>query len=159
MDSPNVVSTSVGIQTPTYSAQQSTAPVTNSIVTVPIPVISNDSLYTYVFVRGSLFASYSAVFGASDVENEALSKRFHCSSAGIENGIEIKTPPSKVINSLAQLGYRVVCSTGKRISISKTTGNDDQSFFILLNFQVKLKWFGHWKENFKQCIYFLKINI
>jgi hypothetical protein len=82
-------------------------------MTVPIPVISNDSLYAYVFVRGSLYANYSAVFGASEAENEALKKRFHFTPAGIENGIELKTPPSKVINALAQLGYRVVCSTGE----------------------------------------------
>lgn len=106
---------SVGSQTPVLSSQQSMAPAPApaSVVTVPIPVISNDSVYTYAFVRGSLYASYTAVFGASEAENEALKKRFNYTAAGIENGIEIKTAPSKVINSLAQLGYRVVCSTGE----------------------------------------------
>jgi hypothetical protein len=115
MDSPQSSNVqSVGSQTPVLSTQQSTAPVTQaSVVTVPIPVMSSDSTFTYVFVRGSLYASYSAVFGASETENEALKKRFQFTPAGIENGIELKTPPSKVINALASLGYRVVASTGE----------------------------------------------
>lgn len=85
---------------------------TNNLVTVPIPILSTEGTYAYVFVRGSLYAKDSSIFGCSVDEVQALSKRFQISSIPVDNGVVIKVAPSLIINSLAQLGYKVVSSTG-----------------------------------------------
>lgn len=82
-----------------------------NFVTVPV-IHPKDGNYTYVFVKGSLYARDSAVFGLSSDEVIALSKRFQNSSVAIDNGVLIKGSPSSVINTLAQLGYKIVSSTG-----------------------------------------------
>jgi hypothetical protein len=80
---------------------------------VPVPILPCEGTYAYVFVRGSLYAKDSAIFGCSADEVNALSKRFQMSSTIIENGVLIKVAPSLIINSLAQLGYKVISSTGE----------------------------------------------
>lgn len=69
--------------------------------------------YLYVAVKGSLHANDCAVFGLNCDEIQALTKRYQNSSAETLNGVIIKGPPMHVINSLSELGYRVVCSTGE----------------------------------------------
>lgn len=67
----------------------------------------------YVAVKASLHASDSSVFGLAPEEIIALSKRYPDSNREVINGILIKASPLKVINSLSELGYRVVCSSGE----------------------------------------------
>lgn len=88
-----------------------------NIVPVPVAIPKDDGNFHYIAVKGSLYSSDSAVFGLNDEETLALSKRFSNSSVPIENGHTIKGPPITVINSLALLGYKVVCSTGDNSEI------------------------------------------
>lgn len=78
-----------------------------------VPILPVEGTYAYVFVKGSLYAQDSAIFGCSTKEEQALSKRFQISSIPIDNGVLLKVAPSLIINSLAQLGYKVVASTGE----------------------------------------------
>lgn len=82
-----------------------------NVVTVAVPPV--EGTYFYVAVKGSLHATDSSVFGLSLEESTALAKRFANTSIGIVNGVSIKGPPMAVINSLSQLGYKVICSTGE----------------------------------------------
>lgn len=88
-----------------------------NIIPVPVAIPKTDGNFLYIAVKGSLYSSDSAVFGLNDEETVALSKRFSNSSVAIENGHTIKGPPITVINTLAQLGYKVVCSTGDNSEI------------------------------------------
>lgn len=72
----------------------------------------SESAYCYVAVKGSLHASDCSVFGLIPAEVLALSKRYPSSSEVI-NGMTVKGPPIAVINTLSELGYKVVCSTGE----------------------------------------------
>ncbi|KAK7870507.1 hypothetical protein R5R35_002913 [Gryllus longicercus] len=70
--------------------------------------------YYYIAVKGSLHATDCQVFGLNEDERDALSKRYSNSSAEvIMNGVIIKGAAMDVINSLSELGYHVVCSTGE----------------------------------------------
>lgn len=91
-----------------------TAPEATRSVMVPMPVIQQqDDIFYYVFVRGSLYSSESAVFGLENLEILALTTKFGSPPKEIENGIMYKKPVNAVINSLAQLGYRVISSCGE----------------------------------------------
>ncbi|XP_014212235.1 ankyrin repeat domain-containing protein 39-like [Copidosoma floridanum] len=81
-------------------------------------IISSESYY-YIAVKGSPFAVDCAVFGLTSAEVLALSKRFPPTGAEIVNGIVIKGSPLCVINTLSELGYRVVCSTAQTGDISR----------------------------------------
>lgn len=66
----------------------------------------------YTAVKGSLHASDSQVFGLTEDEISALSKR--CAlQQGVLNGIAVKCPAINVINYLSELGYRVLCCSGE----------------------------------------------
>lgn len=67
----------------------------------------------YVAVKGSLHSGDSAVFGLEPVEVTALTKRFRTSNTDVINGIRVKGNPMQVINSLSELGYKVVCCSGE----------------------------------------------
>lgn len=99
------------MESPNSTTNQSS--VANNLVTVPIPILPSEGTYAYVFVKGSLYARDSSIFGCSTDEVQALSKRFQISSIPIDNGVVIKVAPSLIINSLAQLGYKVISSTGE----------------------------------------------
>lgn len=103
------------MSSPKESATPTQAPVdTNRPVVVPLPVLQQpDDIYYYVFVRGSLYSSESAVFGLEITEISALSTKFGSNPKEIENGVMFKKPVNTVINSLAQLGYRVISSCGE----------------------------------------------
>ncbi|XP_059616526.1 uncharacterized protein LOC132261643 [Phlebotomus argentipes] len=92
---------------------ESTSPPATKIIPVPVPAIQHEGTYTYVAVKGSLYASDSAVFGLSKEEETALANRFATDSDKIVGGVMIKNHPIKVINTLSQLGYKVVSSTGE----------------------------------------------
>jgi hypothetical protein len=98
-----------GAQSPPQSASDPSRP-----VVVPLPVIQQqDDIYYYVFVRGSLYSPESAVFGLEMTEISALSNRFGLNPKEIENGVMFKKPVNTIINSLAQLGYRVISTCGE----------------------------------------------
>ncbi|CAL1678925.1 unnamed protein product [Lasius platythorax] len=75
----------------------------------------DDDTFYYVGVRASPFAADCAVFGLPSKETSALRSRFPLSpsSTNVVNGIMLKGTPFSVINALAELGYRVICSTGE----------------------------------------------
>ncbi|CAD7079206.1 unnamed protein product [Hermetia illucens] len=82
-------------------------------VVIPVPIVPPEDIYTYVVVKGSLHAQDCAIFGLNEQETAAFTKRYTNGSTEIVNGILIKIPPLQAINSLSQLGYKVVCSTGE----------------------------------------------
>lgn len=68
------------------------------VVTVPVvPVIPNDEIYYYVFVKASLYSGDCCVFGLSNEEIQALSKKFQSEPKVVENGVMMKTPVTIVI--------------------------------------------------------------
>lgn len=77
-----------------------------------VHIIGSENYY-YIAVKGSPFASDCAVFGLTHDEILALNKRFPNSGPNVINGVAVKGPPLPVINALAELGYRVICSTGE----------------------------------------------
>lgn len=85
---------------------------TNGKMSGKLVNIGSDSYY-YVAVKGSPFASDCNVFGLTQDEVVALSKRFPNSGSEVINGVMIKGPPLNIINALAELGYRVICTTGE----------------------------------------------
>lgn len=61
------------------------------VVTIPVPIVHhNDETYYYVFVKGSLYSSDSAVFSCLAEEVQALSKKFQSPAKEIENGVMFK---------------------------------------------------------------------
>ncbi|XP_018796488.1 PREDICTED: uncharacterized protein LOC108973579 [Bactrocera latifrons] len=106
--------------TATSSVAAQTATSTNSVpnsvanvVTIPVPIVQNEENYTYVTVKGSLHDRSCAVFGLNDTEILALSKRFANGLKGAVNGIMVTIPPMDMVNTLAQLSYKVICSCGE----------------------------------------------
>lgn len=90
------------------------AAVAPPVVALPVPVVPPlESTYYYVFVRGSVYSDFASLFGLTQDEQQALSKRYNNKVSFVDNGIMIKAPAADLINSLAQLGYKVVCSTGE----------------------------------------------
>lgn len=82
-------------------------------IVVPLPVIQqHDEIFYYIFIKGSLYSPDSAVFGLEATEIQALSNKFSGNAKQIENGVMFKKPAYEVINALAQLGYRVVSTSG-----------------------------------------------
>ncbi|KAK0179925.1 hypothetical protein PV327_005622 [Microctonus hyperodae] len=72
----------------------------------------NDTYY-YIAVKGSPFSVDCTVFGLSSDEIFALCKRYPNSGSEVVNGVMIKGPPLAIINTMAELGYRVISSTGE----------------------------------------------
>jgi hypothetical protein len=105
---------SISTPTQTINSQSTTttAAPTNPVVAIPV-VHPLEGQYVYVFVKGSLYSDCTSVFGLDSNEAKALAKRYNTTSVQIDNGIMIKTGPAEIINALAQLGYKVVCSTGE----------------------------------------------
>lgn len=84
-----------------------------NVVTVAVPITEPEGTFTYVAVKASLHAYDTAVFGLNEDEVKALMKRFAPSNTDIVNGVLIKAPPMRVINTLSLLGYKVVCACGE----------------------------------------------
>lgn len=76
-------------------------------------LLSSSGTYAYVAVKASLHATDSAVFGLNKDEKEALSKRFTNDEKTVVNGLVLKGSPIDIINTLSQIGYRVVACTGE----------------------------------------------
>lgn len=79
---------------------------------IPASLLSS-GIHAYVAVKASLHATDSAVFGLNETELNALVKRFHNYRKDIINGILLKATPIEIVNALAELGYRVVATTGE----------------------------------------------
>ncbi|RLU17108.1 hypothetical protein DMN91_011177 [Ooceraea biroi] len=86
--------------------------------------VEDDEIFYYIGVKASPFATDCVVFGLMPYEAAALRSRFPLTpgSPDVVNGIVIKGTyvgklisgsPFSVINALAELGYRVICSTGE----------------------------------------------
>ncbi|XP_056647846.1 uncharacterized protein LOC130901079 [Diorhabda carinulata] len=80
---------------------------------IPTSVLLATTTYAYVVVKGSIYASDSAVFGLNEIETKALVKKFSNSQKDVINGVLLKAPPLDIVNALGQLGYRVVATTGE----------------------------------------------
>lgn len=77
-----------------------------------IPLSEADEHLVYVAIKGSLHASDCSVFGLGEEEIRAMTKKYP-GSGMVVNGITMKTNVLHAINSLAQLGYKIVSSTGE----------------------------------------------
>lgn len=73
--------------------------------------IEADGVLYYIAVKGSLHAFDCAVFGLKDEEVKALESKYVRTI--IVNGVAFKTNVMNVVNSLVQLGYKIVSSTGE----------------------------------------------
>lgn len=57
-----------------------------SVVTIPVPIVPTEEIYTYVIVKGSLHDQNASIFGLNTEEIAALSKKFAQGSTEIVNG-------------------------------------------------------------------------
>lgn len=88
-------------------------PPPTNVVTIPVPIVHNEGTYTYVTVKGSLHDRSCSVFGLNDTEIQALSKRFESGIKSVVNGVMVAASPMTMMNTLAQLSYKVICSCGE----------------------------------------------
>lgn len=91
----------------------SSAPAPTTVVTIPVPVLPTEGTYIYVAVKGSLHDSTCSVFGLNQEEMQAINRRFNNSVQPIVNGHMFSTSPVNMLNSLAQLSYKVISSCGE----------------------------------------------
>lgn len=96
----------------TANSQSVAPPTAANFVTIPVPIVNNEGTYTYATVKGSLHDRSCFVFGLNDDELDALVKRFG-KSKYVANGIIFSIPPVDMLNTLAELNYKVVCSCGE----------------------------------------------
>lgn len=75
------------------------------------PEAESESVLYYIAVKGSLHAFNCAVFGLKEEEVKALESKYPRSI--IVNGVAFKTNVLNAVNSLVQLGYKVLSSTGE----------------------------------------------
>ena len=80
-----------------------------NLATVPL---TEEDCVVYIAIKGSLHANDCSVFGLGDEEIRALSKKFPGSGV-VVNGVSIKSNVLEALNSLSQLGYKIVSSTGE----------------------------------------------
>ncbi|XP_075992291.1 uncharacterized protein LOC142987427 [Anticarsia gemmatalis] len=76
-----------------------------------VPLTEEDGV-VYIAIKGSVHANDCSVFGLGEEEIRALTKKYPGSGV-VVNGVSIKTNVLGAINSLAQLGYKVIASTGE----------------------------------------------
>ncbi|PZC73700.1 uncharacterized protein LOC110380356 [Helicoverpa armigera] len=76
-----------------------------------IPLTEEDGV-VYIAIKGSLHANDCSVFGLGEEEIRALSKKFPGSGV-VVNGVSIKSNVLETLNSLGQLGYKIISSTGE----------------------------------------------
>lgn len=76
-----------------------------------VPLTEEDGV-VYVAIKGSLHASDCSVFGLGEEEIRAISKKYPGSGV-VVNGVSLKANVVDAINSLAQLGYKIIASTGE----------------------------------------------
>lgn len=82
-----------------------------TIIPVALP---EESTYAYVAVKGFLQSTDCDVYGLNEEEILALAKRYEVPKNNMKvTGVNLKGGCISVINSLAELGYRVITSTGE----------------------------------------------
>ncbi|KAH8374284.1 hypothetical protein KR200_001127 [Drosophila serrata] len=84
-----------------------------NVVTIPVPILQSEGNFAYITVKGSLHDYTCTVFGLNQAEVQALSKRFESGVKACVNGIMVAVSPMVMLNTLAQLSYKVVCSCGE----------------------------------------------
>lgn len=82
-----------------------------NVVTIPVPILQSEGTFAYVTVKGSLHDYTCTVFGLNQAEVQALSQRLSVKTC--VNGVLVAVPPMVMLNTLAQLSYKVVCSCGE----------------------------------------------
>lgn len=82
---------------------------TTNLVNMPI---SEDEGVVYIAIKGSLHANDCSIFGLGQEEIRALANKYPGSGV-VVNGLSIKANIIDAINSLSQLGYKIVSSTGE----------------------------------------------
>ncbi|XP_075153374.1 uncharacterized protein LOC142226977 [Haematobia irritans] len=107
------ISSSVSVTNPVVTPVPTPVASTASVVTIPVPVVHNEGTYVYITIKGSLHDRSCQIFGLNDTELQALSKRYENSIKPVVNGVMIATSPMHMMNTLAQLGYKVICSSGE----------------------------------------------
>ncbi|EDV32210.1 uncharacterized protein Dana_GF15717 [Drosophila ananassae] len=106
-------SSSVSLNTATSAATAAAScPPTANVVTIPVPILQSEGNFAYITVKGSLHDYTCTVFGLNQAEIQALSKRFESVKPCV-NGIMVAVPPMVMLNTLAQLSYKVTCSCGE----------------------------------------------
>lgn len=76
-----------------------------------VPLTEEDGV-VYIAIKGSLHANDCSVFGLGQEEIKALTKKYPGSGV-VVNGVAIKANVLDAINSLGQLGYKIISSTGE----------------------------------------------
>ncbi|KAH8409451.1 hypothetical protein KR222_005503 [Zaprionus bogoriensis] len=82
-----------------------------NVVTIPVPILQSEGTFAYVTVKGSLHDYTCTVFGLNQAEVQALSQRLSVKTC--VNGVLVSVPPMVMLNTLAQLSYKVICSCGE----------------------------------------------
>ncbi|XP_016973253.1 uncharacterized protein LOC108040325 [Drosophila rhopaloa] len=95
------------------SLNTATAAIPANVVTIPVPILQSEGNFAYITVKGSLHDYTCTIFGLNQAEVQALSKRFESGVKACVNGIMVAVPPMVMLNTLAQLSYKVVCSCGE----------------------------------------------
>ncbi|XP_052853246.1 uncharacterized protein LOC128262776 [Drosophila gunungcola] len=95
------------------SLNAATAAIPANVVTIPVPILQSEGNFAYITVKGSLHDYTCTIFGLNQAEVQALSKRFESGVKACVNGIMVAVPPMVMLNTLAQLSYKVVCSCGE----------------------------------------------
>ncbi|XP_017043802.1 uncharacterized protein LOC108089865 [Drosophila ficusphila] len=103
----------VGSATSAVSLNAATAAVPAKVVTIPVPILQSEGNFAYITVKGSLHDTTCTIFGLNQAEIQALFKRFESGVKACVNGIMVAVPPMVMLNTLAQLSYKVVCSCGE----------------------------------------------
>ncbi|XP_017038579.1 uncharacterized protein [Drosophila kikkawai] len=116
-DLPPAVSTSstgsLNAATAAAAAASAAATCQANVVTIPVPILQSEGNFAYITVKGSLHDYTCTVFGLNQAEVQALSKRFESGVKACVNGIMVAVSPMVMLNTLAQLSYKVVCSCGE----------------------------------------------
>ncbi|KAJ0181841.1 hypothetical protein K1T71_002563 [Dendrolimus kikuchii] len=76
-----------------------------------VPLTEEDGV-VYIAIKGSLHANDCSVFGLGPEEIKALTKKYPGSGV-VVNGVAIKANVLDALNSLGQLGYKIISSTGE----------------------------------------------
>ncbi|XP_017095503.1 uncharacterized protein [Drosophila bipectinata] len=105
-------SVSLNAATAAAAAAAASCPPTANVVTIPVPILQSEGNFAYITVKGSLHDYTCTVFGLNQAEIQALSKRFESVKPCV-NGIMVAVPPMVMLNTLAQLSYKVTCSCGE----------------------------------------------
>ncbi|XP_068140720.1 uncharacterized protein [Drosophila tropicalis] len=110
---PTIKESQLACECPPAQSTTSVAGCPANVVTIPVPILQAEGNFAYITVKGSLHDYTCTIFGLNQAEVQALSKRFDSGVKQCVNGIMVAVPPMEMLNTLAQLSYKVVCSCGE----------------------------------------------